>query len=132
MSTSAYAPKIWTKEFTAIFAFHFILMGAMYSTLVTVGNYAVEKYDVNPSIAGFVASIFIVGVLLGRGVTGFQINYLGGRKIMFIGTALYFLTYILYFFDFGLTFLIITRLLNGFATGIISTPFPSWICRKRW
>jgi len=66
MSTSSYAPKIWTKEFTAIFAFHFILMGAMYSTLVTVGNYAIEKYDVNPSIAGFVASIFIVGVLVGR------------------------------------------------------------------
>ncbi len=42
---------------------------------------------------------------------------------MFIGTMLYFLTYILYFFDFGLTFLIITRLLNGFATGIISTAF---------
>lgn len=121
MSISSYAPKIWTKEFTAIFAFHFILMGAMYSTLVTVGNYAIEKYNVNPSIAGFVASIFIVGVLLGRGVTGFQINYLGGRKIMFIGTMLYFITYILYFFDFGLTFLIITRLLNGFATGIIST-----------
>lgn len=121
MSTSSYAPKIWTKEFIAIFAFHFILMGAMYSTLVTVGNYAIENYNVNPSIAGFVASIFIVGVLIGRGVTGYQINYLGARKIMYIGTVLYFLTYILYFFDFGLTFLIVTRLLNGFATGMIST-----------
>lgn len=121
MSTSSYAPKIWTKEFTAIFAFHFILMGAMYSTLVTVGNYAIEKYDVNPSIAGFVASIFIVGVLVGRGVTGYQINHLGARKIMLGGTVLYFLTYILYFFDFGLTFLIVTRLLNGIATGMIST-----------
>ena len=40
---------------------------------------------------------------------------------MYIGTVLYFLTYVLYFFDFGLTFLIITRLLNGIATGIIST-----------
>lgn len=121
MSTSSYAPKIWTKEFTVIFVFHFILMGAMYSTLVTISNYAIEKYAVNPSIAGFVASIFIVGVLIGRAVTGFQINYLGGRKIMYIGTVLYFLTYVLYFFDFGLTFLIITRLLNGIATGIIST-----------
>lgn len=121
MSTSSYAPKIWTKEFIAIFAFHFILMGAMYSTLVTVGNYAIENYNVNPSIAGFVASIFIVGVLIGRGVTGYQINYLGARKIMYVGTVLYFLTYILYFFDFGLTFLIVTRLLNGFATGMIST-----------
>ncbi len=90
MSTSSYAPKIWTKEFTAIFAFHFILMGAMYSTLVTVGNYAIEKYDVNPSIAGFVASIFIVGVLLGRGVTGFQINYLGGRKLCSSGQCFIF------------------------------------------
>ena len=27
MATSAYAPKIWTKEFIAIFAFHFVLMG---------------------------------------------------------------------------------------------------------
>lgn len=121
MSNSAYAPKIWTKEFIAIFAFHFILMGAMYSTLVTVGNYTIEKYDVNPSIAGFTASIFIVGVLVGRAVTGYQINHLGARKIMIIGTGLYFLTYILYFFDFGLTFLLATRLLNGLATGIIST-----------
>lgn len=121
MATSAYAPKIWTKEFIAIFAFHFVLMGAMYSTLVTVGNYTIEKYDVNPSIAGFAASIFIVGVLIGRGVTGYQINHLGARKIMMGGTVLYFLTYILYFFDFGLTFLIVTRLLNGIATGMIST-----------
>ena len=121
MSNSAYAPKIWTKGFIAIFAFHFILMGAMYSTLVTVGNYTIEKYDVNPSIAGFTASIFIVGVLVGRAVTGYQINHLGARKIMIIGTGLYFLTYILYFFDFGLTFLLATRLLNGLATGIIST-----------
>lgn len=121
MSNSAHAPKIWTKEFIAIFAFHFILMGAMYSTLVTVGNYTIEKYDVNPSIAGFTASIFIVGVLVGRAVTGYQINHLGARKIMIIGTGLYFLTYILYFFDFGLTFLLATRLLNGLATGIIST-----------
>ena len=121
MSNSVYAPKIWTKEFIAIFAFHFILMGAMYSTLVTVGNYTIEKYDINPSIAGFTASIFIVGVLIGRAVTGYQINHLGARKIMVIGTSLYFLTYILYFFDFGLTFLLVTRLLNGLATGIIST-----------
>src|SRR5699024_3925521 len=65
--------------------------------------------------------IFIVGVLAGRGVTGYQINHLGARKIMLGGTVLYFLTYILYFFDFGLTFLIVTRLLYGIATGMIST-----------
>lgn len=93
----------------------------MYSTLVTVGNVSIEKYGAAPSIAGFVASIFIVGVLIGRALSGYQINNIGARKIMYIGTLLFFITYILYFIDGGLYFLIAVRLLNGLATGIIST-----------
>lgn len=93
----------------------------MYSTLVTVGNVSIEKYDAATSIAGFVASIFIVGVLIGRALSGYQINNMGAQKIMYIGTLLFFATYILYFIDGGLYFLIAVRLLNGLATGIIST-----------
>jgi len=93
----------------------------MYSTLVTVGNVSIEKYDAAPSISGFVASIFIVGVLIGRALSGYQINNMGAQKIMYIGTLLFFATYILYFIDGSLYFLIAVRLLNGLATGIIST-----------
>ncbi len=121
MSKSRHKGKIWTSEFAIIFIFHFIVMFSMYSTLVTVGNVSIEKYGAAPSIAGFVASIFIVGVLIGRALSGYQINNIGARKIMYIGTLLFFITYILYFIDGGLYFLIAVRLLNGLATGIIST-----------
>ena len=121
MSKSRHKGKIWTREFTVIFIFHFIVMFSMYSTLVTVGNVSIEKYDAAPSIAGFVASIFIVGVLIGRALSGYQINNMGAQKIMYIGTLLFFATYILYFIDGSLYFLIAVRLLNGLATGIIST-----------
>ena len=121
MSKSRHKGKIWTNEFAIIFIFHFIVMFSMYSTLVTVGNVSIEKYGAAPSIAGFVASIFIVGVLIGRALSGYQINNIGARKIMYIGTLLFFITYILYFIDGGLYFLIAVRLLNGLATGIIST-----------
>lgn len=121
MSKSRHRGKIWTHEFIIIFIFHFIVMFSMYSTLVTVGNVSMEKYGSAPSIAGFVASIFIVGVLIGRALTGYQINNMGAQKIMYIGTLLFFATYILYFMDGGLYFLIAVRLLNGIATGIIST-----------
>lgn len=121
MSKSRHKGKIWTKEFAVIFIFHFIVMFSMYSTLVTIGSVSIEKYDAAPSIAGFVASIFIVGVLIGRALSGYQINNMGAQKIMYIGTLLFFATYILYFIDGGLYFLIAVRLLNGLATGIIST-----------
>lgn len=121
MSRNYETSKIWTLEFIIIFAFHFIVMFSMYSTLVTIGNVTIETYDTTASVAGFVASIFIVGVLIGRALTGYQVNRVGAKKIMYIGTVIFFLTYVLYFIDGGLYFLIAVRLLNGLATGVIST-----------
>ncbi|AKG75026.1 MFS transporter [Salinicoccus halodurans] len=113
--------KIWTKEFIIIFFYHFIVMFSMYVSIVTIGNFAIENFNASASTAGLVASIFIVGVLAGRAISGYQVNRLGARKIMYIGTVLFFLTYGLYFIDGGLVLLIAARFLNGFATGLIST-----------
>lgn len=121
MSKSEYKAKIWTLEFAIIFLFHFIVMFSMYSTLVTIGSTAIENYGAAPSTAGFVASVFIVGVLIGRALTGYQVNNMGAQKIMYIGTVFFFITYALYFINGGLYFLIAVRLLNGIATGVIST-----------
>ena len=93
----------------------------MYVSIVTIGNFAIENFNASASTAGLVASIFIVGVLAGRAVSGHQVNRIGARKIMYIGTVLFFVTYGLYFIEGGLALLIAARLLNGFATGVIST-----------
>ncbi|MFA7745177.1 MFS transporter [Salinicoccus roseus] len=112
---------IWTKEFVVIFMYHFIIMFAMYVSMVTIGSFAIDNYNASASTAGLVASIFIIGVLVGRALTGQQINRLGARRLLYIGTIMFFATYTLYFIDGGLSLLIITRCLNGFATGLIST-----------
>ncbi len=93
----------------------------MYVSIVTIGNFAIENFDASASTAGLVASIFIVGLLVGRAVSGHQVNRIGARKIMYIGTILFFVTYGLYFINGGLVLLIVARFLNGFATGVIST-----------
>ena len=113
--------RIWTREFVLLFLYHFIIMFSMYVSIVTIGNFAIENFDASASTAGLVASIFIVGVLIGRAVSGHQVNRIGARKIMYIGTVLFFLTYGLYFVEGGLALLIAARLLNGFATGVVST-----------
>lgn len=121
MARSHGKSKIWTLEFIIIFAFHFIVMFSMYSTLVTVGSVAIDEYGISPSTAGLVASIFIVGVLIGRALSGYQVNRIGAKKLMYVGTVLFFATYILYFIDGGLYLLVAVRLLNGIATGVVST-----------
>lgn len=121
MSVSKVRSRIFTLEFIIVFVFHFILMFSMYTTLVSIGGVSMEKYGIGPSLAGFVASVFILGILIGRAVSGNFINKIGIKNVVWGGVVMFFLTYVLYFLDFGLTFLIIVRLLNGFATGYIST-----------
>ena len=121
MSVSKVRSRIFTLEFIIVFIFHFILMFSMYTTLVSISGVSMEKYGIGPSLAGFVASVFILGILIGRAVSGNFINKIGIKNVVWGGVAMFFLTYALYFLDFGLTFLIIVRLLNGFATGYIST-----------
>ncbi|CAD2072020.1 MFS transporter [Phocicoccus pinnipedialis] len=121
MSVSEVRSRIFTLEFIIVFIFHFILMFSMYTTLVTVSGVSMEKYGIGPSLAGFVASVFILGILSGRAVSGNLINKVGVKNVVWGGVAMFFLTYAFYFLDYGLIFLIIVRLLNGFATGYIST-----------
>ena len=121
MSVSKVRSRIFTLEFIIVFIFHFILMFSMYTTLVSISGVSMEKYGIGPSLAGFVASVFILGILIGRAASGNFINKIGIKNVVWGGVAMFFLTYALYFLDFGLTFLIIVRLLNGFATGYIST-----------
>lgn len=121
MSVSKVRSRIFTLEFIIVFIFHFILMFSMYTTLVSISGVSMEKYGIGPSLAGFVASVFILGILIGRAVSGNFINKIGIKNVVWGGVVMFFLTYVLYFLDFGLTFLIIVRLLNGLATGYIST-----------
>lgn len=121
MSVSKVRSRIFTLEFIIVFIFHFILMLSMYTTLVSISGVSMEKYGIGPSLAGFVASVFILGILIGRAASGNFINKIGIKNVVWGGVVMFFLTYVLYFLDFGLTFLIIVRLLNGFATGYIST-----------
>lgn len=113
--------KLWTRDFIIVFIFNFFIMLAMFLLMVTISGYAVESFGVSTSSAGLVAGIFIVGSLVGRIVTGHQLNLIGARKIMYIGTAMFIVTYGLYFVAGDTTTLLIVRFFNGFANGVATT-----------
>ncbi|WP_462421667.1 MFS transporter [Salinicoccus sp. Marseille-QA3877] len=113
--------RLWTRDFIIVFIFNFFIMLAMFLLMVTISGYAIDEFGISTSNAGLAAGIFIVGSLIGRIVTGHQLSLMGARKIMYIGTLMFIVTYGLYFFAGNFWTLLIVRFFNGFANGVATT-----------
>lgn len=113
--------KLWTKDFITISITNFFLYFVFYLLLVTMTVYVVEQFEASESTAGLVTGIFIIGTLISRLFVGRIIHSVGNKKILFIGLITFIVTSLLYFIPLGISFLLITRFLQGLALGIAST-----------
>ncbi|WP_026565695.1 MFS transporter [Bacillus sp. UNC41MFS5] len=113
--------KLWTKDFTIVSGVNFFVTLVFYLLIVIIGVYAVDEFHASTSQAGLVTGIFIVGSLIGRLLIGRFIESIGRKRTLIIGTVFFILTLLLYFLNFGITFLLITRLLHGIAAGMVGT-----------
>ncbi|MED3882923.1 MFS transporter [Priestia megaterium] len=110
--------KIWTKDFFILSAVNFFLTLVYFLLNATVTGYAVNKFHATTGQSGFIAGIFIIGALLGRLLTG---RLVLSKKILISGLVFFLATVLLYFLNFGLYFLILSRFLNGISVGIVTT-----------
>ncbi|WP_370455105.1 MFS transporter [Planomicrobium sp. CPCC 101079] len=113
--------KLWTKDFIVVSGVNFFLTLIFNLLIVTIGIYAVNEYNASTSQAGLAAGISIIGTLIGRIIIGREIDRIGTKRTLMAGLILFTLTTLLYFVDFGLLFLLITRFVNGFTLGIAVT-----------
>lgn len=100
---------------------NFIVLLIFYLLMVTTSSFAVNEYHATASQAGLATGIYIVGTLIGRLFTGRYISTFGVKKIVVLGLIAFTCTTGLYFVHAGITFLLISRLINGMAAGITST-----------
>lgn len=113
--------KIWSRNFIVISLINFLSILMFYLLIVTIASYAIETYHVSTSIAGLVSSIYVIGALVGRLVTGRFIGKLGPSKILTMGVGLFFISACLYFIEFNIGFLLFNRFIQGIFVGIIGT-----------
>ena len=113
--------KIWTRDFSVVWVIHFVITIVFYLLLVTIGQYAIEQYDVSISIAGLVSGIFVVGSLIGRLIAGRFLTLMTSKKVMVIGLILLWITTACYFLQMNLISLMLLRLGQGFAMGMTGT-----------
>lgn len=115
------ASKLWTKDFIVVSSINFFLTLIFYLLMVTIAVFAVDEYSASTSAAGLVTGIFIIGALIGRLFIGRLIVTFSRKKILYTGLILFTLTTAFYFFELGLGFLLINRLVHGITLGMAST-----------
>ncbi|WP_411843555.1 MFS transporter [Salinicoccus sp. HZC-1] len=113
--------KLWTKDFIFTSIVNFALMLSMYLLLVTMATYSIQEYDASVSTAGLIASIFVIGSLVGRLFGGRQIAKAGSKKILLTGTILVLIFTALYFIPAGIYPLMLLRFLHGVGLGLATT-----------
>lgn len=113
--------KLWTKEFIVPSFVNFLLTIMYFLLMVTMSNYAVETYGVTVSTAGLVASIFVLGSLLGRLLVGKFIARFGILNVLIFSLLGAVLVSLSYFFAYGVAVLLLIRMLHGFTIGLVTT-----------
>lgn len=119
MNTSK--PKLWTKNFIILSLVNFFLTLIFFLLSATIALYAVNKFNASTSQAGLVAGIFIIGALIGRLFTSPIMNKIGQKRILIIGLIFFIFTTVFYFIENGISFLLLSRFLNGITVGIATT-----------
>jgi MFS family permease len=113
--------RLWTKNFIIIALTNFLIYMVFYLLMVIIAPYAVNKFHASTGIAGLVSGIFIIGILIGRLVTGRIVEDIGSRRVLIVGTLFFIITSALYFAAINLPLLAIIRFLHGAAYGVAST-----------
>ena len=113
--------KLWTKDFVSASIVNFVLMLSMYLLLVIMATYSMEIYGASVSLAGLVASIFVIGSLVGRLYAGRQITKTGSKKMLITGIIIFLVLTLFYFIPTNIYLLLLLRFLHGIGVGLATT-----------
>ena len=114
-------PALWTKDFIIVTLINFFIVLIFYLLIVIITEYAIKSFDATLSQAGLSASIFVIGSVMGRLLSGKWIEAFGRKKMLILGTFLGLVMSALYFCVSTLLVLDLVRLMHGIAYGLSST-----------
>lgn len=113
--------RLWTPTFVGLSLAGLCSSMIFYLLVPTMAGYAIERFDSSPTVAGALASIFFIGALLARFVSGWVVERLGTRRMAVVAVSFYLLTTAGYLIIPGIEIALGLRLLNGIGFGFFSS-----------
>ncbi len=129
-------PKLWTRNFVIVTLENFLVSMNFYLLMIVVSKFATDRFDASTALAGFSASIFVVGGLVARPLCGKWIHRMGQKKTLYAGALLGLAMTLLYFAVSSSGLLLLVRFLHGVSFGVSTvaagTVVASLVPRKRY
>ncbi|HWR39301.1 MAG TPA: MFS transporter [Patescibacteria group bacterium] len=119
--------KLWTKDFSLIFATMLFVSLVFYLLMTAMTTYAIEQFNASQSQAGLVSGIFVIGGLIARILAGKYMEVIGRKKLLYGSLFLFIIASLLYFPANNLGLLLLVRFIHGSAFGFATTAMPTAI-----
>src|SRR5699024_10514824 len=113
--------RLWTRDYVLAFI---ALLGAyivFISLMAFMAVYATQRFGVGDTAAGFASSSFVVGAVVVRLFIGKYLNFLGRKRTLLTNLGIFVACSLLYPLTDVFSLLIVIRVVQGAAFGIIST-----------
>lgn len=128
--------RLWTKSFVVIMLENFLVAMNFLLLLTVVAKFATDRFGASTALAGFSASIFIVGAVVTRPLCGSWIHRIGQTRVIYVGALLSLILTLAYFAANSAVILLLVRFLHGAAFGAthvaIGTIVAGVVPRKRY
>ena len=114
------------KDFILLFVANLLVTSVYFLLMTTMARYATETYDCSGSMAGLTASIFLIGGVLGRVVSGRFANRVGYKRLTLASALVMLASCALYLVSrASIVLLLAVRLVHGLTFGIVGTIMPA-------
>ncbi|MFS0574773.1 MFS transporter [Sporosarcina sp. 179-K 3D1 HS] len=112
---------IWTKPFISLFATNLSIFVVFYGLITVLPLYAKEQLSRTDEEAGLLMTVFMASAILVRPFTGKILEFMGKRKMLWIGLIFYVGCTFLYYLISAFPGLLIIRFMQGIWFSILTT-----------
>lgn len=123
--SSASKQPLWTADYFRAFV---VMLGIslVFITLMSfMALYAMQRFSVNDTAAGFAASSFVIGGALSRLLIGKYLDFIGRKRTLLITLSVFIACSLIYPLLDYYALLVLIRVLHGAAFGVASTTISS-------
>ena len=119
------------RNFILLFVANLLVTSVYFLLMTTMARFATVTFGCSGSMAGLTASIFLIGGLLGRVVSGRFANRVGYRRLTVASAAVMLAACALYPVSrVSIVFLLAIRLVHGLSFGTVGTVMPAMAVQR--
>ncbi|AEG60846.1 MFS transporter [Desulforamulus ruminis] len=112
---------LWTKDFVLICLTNLMVFTSFYFLLPTLPVFVTDMLGGDESNVGYIIGVLSLTAVLVRPLSGFLLDAVGRRKILFFSLVAFSLAMGAYYFVTSLTLLFLLRVLHGLSWGFTTT-----------